>query len=93
MTATIKAPIVQAVLLTVPHFPMHRQDIRVFTMRRRAMSPGTFKNVLTWLVNQGLVQPARSLTGARMKDHFQCDPLRLLTHWRQRGPLTPADLC
>lgn len=79
MIQTFKAPTIEAVLLTVPHFPMHRQDIRVFAQRRRAMSNGSFKNALTWLVSRRLVQPARSLTGALMKDHFQCDPVRLST--------------
>lgn len=81
---TLSWPNTQAVLLTVPPFPMHRQDIRAFTAQRRRMSNSAFKWALKALLDSGFVKVARSLTGAPMKDHFACDTAKLRT-WR-----TPA---
>ena len=76
-------PSTQAVLLTVPPFPMHRQDIRVFASARLPMSNSSFKWALRALLDRGLVRPGLSLTGAVMKDHFFCDHGQLRTAWRK----------
>lgn len=55
MMMTTQSPTCEAVLLTVPPFPVHRRKLREWVDGRRKMSDATFKQALHLLARAGLV--------------------------------------
>ncbi len=49
------APMMQAVLLTVPMFPVHHKILREWVAARREMTDGTFKHCLHRLTALGKI--------------------------------------
>ena len=55
----LTAPAMQAVLLTVPPFPVHRRQIGAWVSVRRAMSESTFRKCLHRLTRFGVIRRNR----------------------------------